>query len=1761
MKKHLWILTMLLGVCIAQLQAQVTLLDESFENGIPTTWTLIDADGDNNNWMTPTYDVDPLYGSGYTGSGYAFSLSRNTVALTPDNWLVTPPLTLGTNSTLSFYRMVARNMAQERYGVYISTTSPTDTSSFTLLFEETPTMQTFAWTQHTLNLNNYSGTVYIAFRHFNSTNLNVIAIDDITVTTTTTASSILTNPTQLSFENAVVGVATQAQPVTVVAYNVTTDLTATTDAPFEISTDNINFSATATLADTGGVLYVRYFPTDEGTDNGVLTISDGAVSQTVLLTGTSLNCSYITLPYEQNFDSTAPGNMPACWQRINLFENYGLNFPCAIESYPHSGENSLEFENDFQHGTPTYVILPLMPQNINNLQISFWSRRGGASAGTFSVGYMNDLTNTGSFVPVWSTSGATAPFQYEPIVVSFQDVMADLSQDNYIVFKYQSTAYYSWYVDDILVEEISTCPRPTEMTTDFVTSHAATLLWTGSADSYVVYYRPDTATVWDSITNVVLGDDGFVLDNLLASTTYEWYVASVCPDGTLLDCIGTFTFTTDCEAFAVPYLEDFNAQSSLPDCWTKMSGWANEIFAGNPTTPVSSYTIWNFSRQQIFGQYHPVLNIYGTGCKYWLVSPVIDLGTLTNPVLTFDLAATAYNSSDLINPHGQQDDKFMVVISTDNGATWSAANATVWSNDGLGDYEFNQIPASGQQVTISLAAYANQTVKIAFYGESTVDGNGDNDLHIDNVAVMQGSSCPKPTQLIVINEDSNAVTLGWTEMGQATSWNIKYGPAGFDVEDNTATMVVANANPFTVTNLAAGVPYEFYVQAACSDEPSLWAGPVAATTNAYSMPANGTDTVYTCAMVIYDNGGMHGDYNASCNGAVVVYPTISGNYITVSGSYETEHNFDFIRFYDGVGTNGTLLGEFSGNGTLPVLVAASGPMTIQFTSDYGLQNSGFELLVSCSDCAPPANVTISELTATTAVLSWDNDGSLDWMVEYKAENDTAWETLTTSDTTITLEDLNPLTTYVVQVSSECGTGYSDPLVITFSTPMQVASLPYSTDFNETSDRNWTLNNGSCTNYWMMGSLNDSVSALFVTPNGTSASYNSESYSVVSAEKLFTVGQTGEVNISFDVKVGGEDIFDYLKVFFAPADVTYPASTGIVSYAAADYSVNAVDFTDYLQYSGSGSEPYMFNLTSGNTVHVEVSMPNPNTDPTASSTGKLVFLWKNDQTTGTNPGAIIYNVSVMASSCNTPSNLTVSNINSNTADVAWISEASTWNLEYKEVDATTWTSVVVTGTPSYQLTGLSTGTAYDLRVQAVCGATEVSYWKNATFATPCDAINTFPYTEGFEHDGAMPECWNQEYLNGMVNWTINSGNYGTAGMSEAHSGDYNAYFHSSSIVSTRLVTPPFDLTGLTNPYVTYWFSQASFGGDIDNLKVYYRTSPADEWHVLAQHFAPVAVWTMDSLSLPAPSASYQLAFEGYTHDGYGVTLDDITINGSVSVLTEPTATTAAATNVQQTSATLNGSVSNPDNVTITAQGFEWKASASDTYVAVNAPGTTMTYNLTGLTASTDYTYRAFVTTASGTHYGDEVTFTTSEESGNPCETPTELNQLISAKEIGAITVSWIDNAGATQWNLNYRPLNDTTWITESVSTYPTYTIPNLVNGDQYEVRVQAVCSEDNLSEWSSILIATATNSGIENYLENSVTLYPNPAKEYVDIRVDGDVNVTGMEVYDVYGKVVRTVVGANNNTSIRINVSDLSAGMYLVRVTTEQGVVTKRFVKK
>lgn len=92
-----------------------------------------------------------------------------------------------------------------------------------------------------------------------------------------------------------------------------------------------------------------------------------------------------------------------------------------------------------------------------------------------------------------------------------------------------------------------------------------------------------------------------------------------------------------------------------------------------------------------------------------------------------------------------------------------------------------------------------------------------------------------------------------------------------------------------------------------------------------------------------------------------------------------------------------------------------------------------------------------------------------------------------------------------------------------------------------------------------------------------------------------------------------------------------------------------------------------------------------------------------------------------------------------------------------------------------------------------------------------------------------------------------------------------------------------------------------------------------------------------------------------------------------------------------------------------------------------------------------------------------------------------------------------------------------------------------------------------------------DTGVEDSQAGDVRVYPNPATDVVNVECavqNASVKVTGIEVYDVYGKSV-AIERADHNLPLqtRINVSGLSSGMYFVRVTTDAGTLTKSFVKR
>ncbi|MBL4668805.1 MAG: T9SS type A sorting domain-containing protein, partial [Flavobacteriales bacterium] len=72
----------------------------------------------------------------------------------------------------------------------------------------------------------------------------------------------------------------------------------------------------------------------------------------------------------------------------------------------------------------------------------------------------------------------------------------------------------------------------------------------------------------------------------------------------------------------------------------------------------------------------------------------------------------------------------------------------------------------------------------------------------------------------------------------------------------------------------------------------------------------------------------------------------------------------------------------------------------------------------------------------------------------------------------------------------------------------------------------------------------------------------------------------------------------------------------------------------------------------------------------------------------------------------------------------------------------------------------------------------------------------------------------------------------------------------------------------------------------------------------------------------------------------------------------------------------------------------------------------------------------------------------------------------------------------------------------------------------------------------------------------LSVYPNPVKNKLFVELANE-RVTEINVIDYAGRIVKTING-NVNT---VNVSDLTRGIYILKIATENGVSTTRFVKQ
>lgn len=97
------------------------------------------------------------------------------------------------------------------------------------------------------------------------------------------------------------------------------------------------------------------------------------------------------------------------------------------------------------------------------------------------------------------------------------------------------------------------------------------------------------------------------------------------------------------------------------------------------------------------------------------------------------------------------------------------------------------------------------------------------------------------------------------------------------------------------------------------------------------------------------------------------------------------------------------------------------------------------------------------------------------------------------------------------------------------------------------------------------------------------------------------------------------------------------------------------------------------------------------------------------------------------------------------------------------------------------------------------------------------------------------------------------------------------------------------------------------------------------------------------------------------------------------------------------------------------------------------------------------------------------------------------------------------------------------------------------------------SENGVAFWSTL--------GINDFKqESSLRLYPNPSNSILNIEFNSSVAEGTIEIFDILGKqVLRQSIAFNNLT--QIDVADWETGLYLVKISSENGEETKRFVKQ
>ena len=174
---------------------------------------------------------------------------------------------------------------------------------------------------------------------------------------------------------------------------------------------------------------------------------------------------------------------------------------------------------------------------------------------------------------------------------------------------------------------------------------------------------------------------------------------------------------------------------------------------------------------------------------------------------------------------------------------------------------------------------------------------------------------------------------------------------------------------------------------------------------------------------------------------------------------------------------------------------------------------------------------------------------------------------------------------------------------------------------------------------------------------------------------------------------------------------------------------------------------------------------------------------------------------------------------------------------------------------------------------------------------------------------------------------------------------------------------------------------------------------------------------------------------------------------------------------------------------------------------------------------------------------------------PCEPVTGF----AATEVGNeyIKLTWTQTSTPGDFGqLNFRKETASSWDSVMVTT-PPYTLNGLEPNTTYRLFIRSYCTEGTPTSSADTLTVTTTNLGIPGHAEG-ITLLPNPTRGILTVA-SAQSPIQHVEISDLSGRVL--LRREMHENTVRIDLSELSDGIYLVRITTCDGISVRKVIKR